>query len=182
MPGEEEEEELQLSLPNLNDAAKGKTDTILMTHGKQGGRKVKPGDLPGALQQAGVKKDWKGTLMIAFPDVCKTPAAPGPVPIPYPNIGMALQKDKIPKEKKVKAALDAAGYKNVEVKSVGDEPGTFKSLVSAKAFAGNPFTIFSFDVKMEGKNTSRLMGHEMTHAVQQSHAPHVVKSQTKPIK
>ena len=27
----------------------------------------------------------------AFPDVCKTPTPAGPVPIPYPNIGMLQQ-------------------------------------------------------------------------------------------
>ena len=30
-----------------------------------------------------------GGLCIAFPDVCKTPSPGGPVPVPYPNIGMA---------------------------------------------------------------------------------------------
>lgn len=27
----------------------------------------------------------------AFPDVCRTPSAAGPVPIPYPNVGMASE-------------------------------------------------------------------------------------------
>jgi hypothetical protein len=28
-----------------------------------------------------------GGAMLAFPDVCKTPAAPSPIPTPYPNVG-----------------------------------------------------------------------------------------------
>ena len=35
-----------------------------------------------------VHKDSNG-VTIAFPDVCKTPAAPSPLPIPYPNIAMS---------------------------------------------------------------------------------------------
>ncbi|MCK5941064.1 MAG: DUF4150 domain-containing protein, partial [Planctomycetes bacterium] len=27
-------------------------------------------------------------MNMGFPDVCTTPAAPSPIPIPYPNIGM----------------------------------------------------------------------------------------------
>ena len=32
-----------------------------------------------------------GKAIAAFPDVCKTPSPGGPVPIPYPNQGMAGQ-------------------------------------------------------------------------------------------
>ena len=28
-----------------------------------------------------------GGERLAFPDVCKTPAAPSPIPTPYPNVG-----------------------------------------------------------------------------------------------
>ncbi|MGR3792878.1 PAAR-like domain-containing protein [Vannielia sp. SX4] len=170
MPDEEEEEELQMSSSNLDDAVKGKTDTIIITSGKQGGRKVKGHDLPGALMQAGVKKDWQGTLLIAFPDVCKTPAPGGPVPIPYPNIAAAGPKQG--KKVKVEQSLRQAGYKGIRVQTMGDEAGTAKGLVGAKAFS-HGFTPFSFDVKAEGKGAMRLIGHEVTHAIQQSsHVPH----------
>lgn len=41
--------------------------------------------LPAATKQGG--------QCFAFPDVCKTPAAPSPVPIPYPNIAMVANTD-----------------------------------------------------------------------------------------
>ena len=40
-------------------------------------------------------------ITIAFPDVCITPCAPSPVPIPYPNIAKSGDTDK--GAKKVKA-------------------------------------------------------------------------------
>ncbi|MBS8228284.1 PAAR-like domain-containing protein [Vannielia litorea] len=176
---EEEEEELQMSSSNLNDAAKGKTDTIILTSGKKGGRKVKGEDLPAVLMQAGVKKDWQGTLVIAFPDVCKTPAPAGPVPIPYPNIGAV--KSGAGKKVKVEQALHQAGFKGIHVTSVGDEAGSAKGVVGAKAMTGGSFGLYSFDVKAEGKPV--LRGHELMHVTQQSsHVPHMVPSQTKPIK
>jgi len=36
----------------------------------------------------GIAHKGSGGLSIAFPDVCKTPTPAGPVPIPYPNIGI----------------------------------------------------------------------------------------------
>ena len=37
----------------------------------------------------------KGGQAFAFPDVCKTPAAPSPIPVPYPNMGMFNGTDKV---------------------------------------------------------------------------------------
>ena len=44
-----------------------------------------------------VHKASNGTT-IAFPDVCKTPTPGGPVPIPYPNIGMSSTTSSGPKK------------------------------------------------------------------------------------
>ncbi|QDC11312.1 DUF4150 domain-containing protein [Oceanicola sp. D3] len=179
MPDEEEEEELQLSSSNLNDAAKGLTDTIILTSGKKGGRKLRHSNLPAALAQAGLKKDWQGTLVVAFPDVCKTPSPGGPVPIPYPNIGAA--KPGSHKKVKVQQALQQAGFKGIRVRSVGDVAGSAKGAIGARAMTGAAFMPFSFDVKMEGKPA--LMGHELTHTLQQGdHTPHLVKPQSKRMK
>ena len=165
------DDEITVSPSNLSDAANGKTDTIVVTRGQQGGRKVRGQDLPAVLQQAGVKKDWKGTLVVAFPDVCKTPSPGGPVPIPYPSISTEPANGK---KVNLKEAIYRAGFKSVTVASLGDEPG----VMGAKAHTKGAFTGYSFDVKAEGKH---LLGHELTHTVQQSHAPHIVPSQTKVI-
>ena len=37
-----------------------------------------------------------GGMSMVFPDVCKTPAAPSPVPIPYPNIGQSADTSQGP--------------------------------------------------------------------------------------
>ena len=37
----------------------------------------------------GIDHKGSGGMSIVFPDVCITPAAPSPIPIPYPNIGQA---------------------------------------------------------------------------------------------
>ena len=37
----------------------------------------------------GIAHQGSGGMSIAFPDVCKTPAGPAVVPIPYPNVGKA---------------------------------------------------------------------------------------------
>ena len=179
MPDEEEEEELQLSASNLSDAAKGKTDTIILTKGKKGGRPVKAHEVASALQQAGVKKDWAGTLMFAFPDVCKTPAPPSPVPIPYPDLAQIGDIKGESKRVKVHQSLLQAGFKNLKVKSVGDEAGTLKGMMGAKAHTkGHMF--HAFDVKMEGQKMLRAF--EVTHVNQQStHVPHMAPSQSKVI-
>jgi hypothetical protein len=65
----------------------------------------------------------------AFPDVCKTPSPGGPVPIPYPNIGMVMQSRKT--ATKVKFCNKEAVTKKSEMpRSQGDEPGTLGGVVS----------------------------------------------------
>ena len=57
------------------------------------------------------------------PDVCKTPSAPGPIPIPYPNI--AKSSDTSNGSKKVKVDGKEVSTKGSDyVKSTGDEAGT----------------------------------------------------------
>lgn len=41
-----------------------------------------------------------GGQCLAFPDVCKTPAAPSPLPMPFPNLSDSIP----PQEKNMKAA------------------------------------------------------------------------------
>ncbi|WP_412068651.1 DUF4150 domain-containing protein [Rubrivirga sp. IMCC43871] len=102
-----------------------------------------------------VHKSSNGTT-IAFPDVCKTPAPPAPfVPIPYPNIAMSTDTAK--GSKKVKMDGNPICTKDSNFKmSTGDEAGSAGGgIVSAKIKGKAEFVMFSFDVKVEGKNVAR---------------------------
>ena len=89
-----------------------------------------------------------GGTAIGFPDVCKTPAPPAPfVPIPYPN---SQYERNLRKASKVDAqaamgnekaiALQKEAISNLK-KSVGDEAGTVKGLVSATSAVRIGYTL-----------------------------------------
>lgn len=105
----------------------------------------------------------KGSVGIStsLPDACKTPAPPGPpVPIPYPNI--ARSTDTAKGSTKVKCDGKPIMLKNSEFsRSNGDEAGTLKGLASNVNMGKAKFALYSFDVKVEGKNVPRL-GDPMT--------------------
>lgn len=92
----------------------------------------------------------------AFPDVCKTPCAPSPVPIPYPNIAMSSTAAET-------ASSVTADGNPIMVKSSkyatssGDEPGTLLGVVSNSVKAAAFPAMFSMDVKAEGKNVFRQL-------------------------
>ena len=94
-------------------------------------------------------------VTIAFPDVCKTPSPAGPIPIPYPNIAMAMDTAK--GTKKVKCDGQSTCTKDSNFKmSTGDEAGSAGGgVVSSKIKGKAEFVLFSFDVKFEGKNVTR---------------------------
>ena len=96
------------------------------------------------------------------PDVCKTPSPGGPVPIPYPVI--------ISKSSDLKngtTTVKADGGQMIAVKGCeyascnGDEAGTAGGVVSSTNMKEAKFILFSFDVKLDGKNACRL-GDKMT--------------------
>ncbi len=95
-------------------------------------------------------------IATSVPDVCKTPAPPAPpVPIPYPNIAKSSDTDK--GSKKVKMDGKPIMLKNSKFsRSMGDEAGTLKGIVSNKNMGAAKFALYSFDVKVEGKNVPRL--------------------------
>ncbi|NNJ99387.1 MAG: DUF4150 domain-containing protein [Desulfatitalea sp.] len=93
-------------------------------------------------------------ITMAFPDVCITPAAPSPIPIPYPNIAKSSDTDK--GSKKVKCDKKPVCLKDSNFKtSMGDEAGTNKGVASGKTKGKAEFINYSFDVKIEGKNVAR---------------------------
>jgi hypothetical protein len=107
----------------------------------------------------------KGSMHIAkntAPDVCKTPSPGGPVPIPYPVI-ISMASNLANGTTTVKAdGGNMIAVKGCEYSMcTGDEPGTAGGVVSSTFKKEAKFILFSFDVKMDGKNACRL-GDKMT--------------------
>lgn len=87
-------------------------------------------------------------------DVCKTPTPGGPVPTPYPNIAMALQTSK--GSKKVKCDGNPIMLKtSCFSMSSGDEAGSIGGIKSNVIKGQADPMLYSFDVKVEGKNVVR---------------------------
>ncbi len=99
-----------------------------------------------------------GLCVASAPDVCKTPAPPGPpVPTPYPNMaaGTLLNAGTLPKKVKVAGGAPAVLGASTTV-SNGDEAGVAGGVVSGK-FAGKvEFIQGSMKVRIEGKAAVRV--------------------------
>jgi hypothetical protein len=102
-----------------------------------------------------VHKDSGGTVNF-MPDVCKTPAPPGPpVPIPYPNVAMSADADKAAKTVTCDGnPICVQG--SVFAKSTGDEAGSVGGVVSGCTKGKAEFLVCSFDVQAEGKGVARF--------------------------
>ncbi len=75
-----------------------------------------------------------GGLSMAFPDVCKTPAPVGPIPIPYPNVAKTALADQAKGSKKVKNIGNLPTTKAAKYSmSRGDEAGVTKGMISSAA-------------------------------------------------
>ncbi|MCX7888212.1 MAG: DUF4150 domain-containing protein [Rhodobacteraceae bacterium] len=97
----------------------------------------------------------------AFPDVCLSPPSPpaGPIPIPYPNFGMA--SDTTDSCTTVFVKGKEAGKKNASkyAKITGDEAATNSfgaSVLSHKINGPLYFAAYSFDVMFEGGGADRF--------------------------
>ena len=122
----------------------------------------------------------KGGKAFAFPDVCKTPAAPSPLPLPYTNLGMLSGADKV---------IDVVLMENKETvvetskipSSKGDEAGTLKGMVSSTCRDQIQFKKYSSKIYAKGK---KIVFHTALTAHNGSNANmpvgcHVAPSQTK---
>lgn len=102
----------------------------------------------------------KGSMGIAkstIPDVCKTPSPGGPVPIPYPVIiSMSSDLKKGTKTVKVDGKKMAAVKGSEFSRCSGDEPGTAGGVKSSTNMKEAAWILYSFDVKLDGKNACRL--------------------------
>jgi hypothetical protein len=107
----------------------------------------------------GIAHKGSGGMSIVFPDVCKTP--PGPVPIPYPNMGKSSDTSGGPttvttdgKMPMVKGATYSMSYL--------DEAGVAGGIISSVNRDVCEYLVYSFDVKFEGNNVCRL-GDQLWH-------------------
>lgn len=97
---------------------------------------------------------WMSVATI--PDVCKTPSPAGPVPIPYPNISMSNSLTGGTTTVKVDGGNMAAIKGSKFSTSTGDEPGTAGGVKSSTFKQASSWLLYSFDVKMDGKNACRF--------------------------
>ncbi len=97
-----------------------------------------------------------GGVTTAFPDVCKTPAAPSPLPIPYPNVARSADSAKTAKKVKADGNPICTNASNFST-STGDDAGVLKGVVSNKVKGKAEFVNFSMNVKAEGKNVVRAL-------------------------
>lgn len=93
---------------------------------------------------------------LAMPDVCKTPAPPGPpIPLPYPNIAMPMLGN--PATLKVLICGMPALHQSSKITlSSGDEAGMAGGVVSGKVMGPTEFITGSLKVKLEGHPAVRL--------------------------
>jgi len=93
-----------------------------------------------------------GGQCMAAPDVCLTPAPPpvGQVPIPYPNTAMLNQAQKTSKKVKF-VSKEVVTLKSEIPKSMGDEAGTGKGVMSGMNMDKVTFKMGSNTVKIEGQ-------------------------------
>ncbi len=108
----------------------------------------------------------------AFPDVCKTPAPPAPVPppIPYPNVGSSgMASGKVTKrvgDDTQKVVVKGSNY----TMTSGDEPGVALGVVSSKIKGKSNVMNQSVNVKFEGKGIGRLSDPHGNNAGEQANA------------
>jgi hypothetical protein len=94
----------------------------------------------------------------AFPDVCLSPppAPTGPVPVPYPNSLQASDLENGSKTVKFQGEPTALEDASDVSTSTGDEAGNQGgNVVTHKTKGKGYFTLWSFDVKVEGKGVGR---------------------------
>jgi len=102
-----------------------------------------------------VHKGSNGFSKATIPDVCKTPTPGGPVPMPYPNIAQAATLANGTTTVKADGMMIAIKGSEFSL-SNGDEAGTVGGVKSNTFIKEATWILYSFDVKMDGKNACRL--------------------------
>lgn len=124
-----------------------------------------------------------GGNCFATPDVCLTPAPPAPpVPTPYPNTGMVNQAKKTSKKVKFKGK-EVVTKKSEISRSMGDEAGVNKGVMSGMNMGKVIYKKGSSKVKIQGQpcvHLTCMSGHNGSNANMPAGAQ-VAPSQTKVI-
>lgn len=102
-----------------------------------------------------VHKFSNGISTATIPDVCKTPSPGGPVPIPYPNIAQSITLSNGTTTVKGDKAM-AANKGSKFALSNGDNAGVAGGVKSNVFMKEATWILYSFDVKMDGKNACRF--------------------------
>lgn len=93
----------------------------------------------------------------AFPDVCKTPAPNGTVPVPYPNIAQgSMAKVNTASKKVLIQNMNGHTQQTVIAISNGDEAGTAGGTTSGKFIGPMKWKASSKKVKFENKPVTRM--------------------------
>lgn len=105
-------------------------------------------------------KSADGKSLCAFPDVCLTPPAPpaGPIPVPYPNTGMASDTTRGTRNVKIAGKEIMLKNRSFFRKSTGDEAATRSqgmNVVTHQIKGKVYFVSWSMNVKFEGENVVR---------------------------
>lgn len=103
-----------------------------------------------------VHKGSNAISMATIPDVCKTPSPTGPIPIPYPNISQSVTLAKGTTSVKADGGMMIAVKGSEFSLSNGDNPGVAGGVKSSTFMKESTWLLYSFDVKMEGKNACRF--------------------------
>lgn len=103
-----------------------------------------------------IHKGSNAVSIATIPDVCKTPSPGGPVPIPYPNISQAITLAKGTTTVKADGGMMIAVKGSEFSLSNGDNAGVAGGVKSSTFMKESTWILYSFDVKMQGKNACRL--------------------------
>lgn len=88
-------------------------------------------------------------------DVCKTPTPGGPVPMPYPNIGMCMQASGASTKVKFSGSAVLTTSSSIPM-STGDEPGVAGGVISNVFKQKVAYKKGSMKVKAQGKPVTHL--------------------------
>jgi len=92
-----------------------------------------------------------GGTAFAFPDTCNVPAAPSPIPTPFPNTAELMQASDC--TSKVKIVNKPVVHKGSKVpRSMGDEAGTAGGVTSGMNMGEVQFKLGVSKVKVEGND------------------------------
>jgi hypothetical protein len=103
-----------------------------------------------------VHKGSNGISTATLPDVCKTPSPGGPVPVPYPNISQSISLAKGTTTVKADGGMMIAIKGSEFSLSNGDNAGVAGGVKSSTFMKESTWILYSFDVKIDGKNACRL--------------------------